>query len=167
MVQLTATPAAYYRFVNWSDAVTATNNPLLLTLRTNLSVEAVFGELFTTNHPTPYWWLAAYGFTSNFESAASSVGANGLPLWQSYLAGLDPTRAESRLRLAITLENANTAMLSWNAVTGRVYTLWWGTNVAGTFRPRAGASNLVANVIRVTNAPMASGSYYLLGVQKQ
>jgi len=152
VVQLTATPATYYRFVSWTNAASGANNPLSLRVESNVTVGAVFAELFTTNHPTPYWWLASYGFTSNFENAANATGANGIPRWQSYLAGLNPNQATSQPRVSVSRSTGGSApVLSWNTVTGRLYTIWWGTNVTGTFARLAGASNLVAGVTRFTN----------------
>src|SRR5205085_4078001 len=101
-VSLLATPAPYYRFVGWTNGATGTSNPLTITLQSNLSVGAVFAELLTTNNSTPYWWLASFGYTSNFDSAANTIGANGIALWQSYLAGLNPTLASSQLRLSVS-----------------------------------------------------------------
>ena len=99
-VQITASPTTYYRFVNWTGDASGTNNPLTIALTTNLSVQAVFSEILTTNHPTPFWWLASVGYTQNLESAVSGLGDNGFPLWQSYIAGLDPSDPSSQLRLS-------------------------------------------------------------------
>ena len=46
--------------------------------------------------------------------AASTTGANGCPYWESYVAGLDPTNANSRFTAKITI-NASTGKpeISW------------------------------------------------------
>jgi hypothetical protein len=152
--------------VSWTNGASGTANPFSLTLQTNVSIGAIFAELITTDHATPYWWLASYGFTNNFETAARLLGANGLPLWQSYLAGLNPTDASSQLRLAVSRIGPNTNVLSWNATTGRVYTLWWSTDATGLFTRVPGASNLTASVTRLTNAPGSSRTFYRIEVQK-
>lgn len=169
VVQLTATPAAYYRFISWTNATTATNNPLAITMQTNTSIRAVFGEILTANHPTPHWWLASYGYTSNFETAANAMGANRLPLWQSYLAGLNPTLASSQLRLAVSRNTSNTAnVMNWNTTPGRLYTLWWSTNVTGGFTRLPGASDLPASVNSFTNtmSPSLPRAFYRVEVRK-
>lgn len=52
----------------------------------------------TTNTPTPKWWLAQYGWATNFESAVMSDTDNdGLRAWQEYLADTDPTSPTSQL----------------------------------------------------------------------
>src|SRR6266496_1378885 len=78
-VQVTATPATYYQFLNWTGDAVGTNNPLTVQINTNMFLQAVFGEIFTSNYPTPWWWLAAYGYTQNLESAVSTLGSNGVP----------------------------------------------------------------------------------------
>jgi hypothetical protein len=168
-VQVVATPNPYYRFVGWTNAAFGTNNLLNLALNTNVSVQAVFSELVTTNHPTPYWWLASLGYTSNFETAANLNGANGMPLWQSYTAGLNPSNANSQLRLSMTRAANGTAnTINWTTVTGRVYTLWFSTNLATGFKPVAGASNLSANIKSFTHSlnPAPQAVYYRLEVDK-
>lgn len=167
-VQLTATPATWFRFANWTGGATGSNNPQTVVLSSNTTVQAVFGELLTTNHPTPLWWLAAIGVTNNFESAVTSSGNNAMPLWQSYLAGLNPNDPASQLRLNLTSFAGNSAVLQWNTVTGRVYSIWASTNPAGGFAPVAGAVNLPATSSRFTNtvSPSVPATYYRLQVQK-
>ncbi len=133
---LTATPAPYYEFVGWSGDASGSDNPLTLTVRSNLLVEARFAELVTTNHPTPQVWLAEHGATGDFESAVVLTGANGLPLWESYVAGLDPQDPASQLRLrSVQDQVSGKIVLSWDAVAGRIYTLWSGTNLVDTLEP--------------------------------
>lgn len=55
----------------------------------------------TTNRTVwvPKSWLDAKGYTAigedNYRTAIEANGANGVPLWKSYLFGLDPTNAAS------------------------------------------------------------------------
>jgi hypothetical protein len=95
-VEVTATPSSYFRFVQWTGNYVVTNNPLVVVLDTNVTIQALFAEIATTNHATPYWWLASNGYTQNFETAELLLGANKLPLWQSYVAGLSPNDPESQ-----------------------------------------------------------------------
>jgi hypothetical protein len=167
-VQIIATPASYYRFVSWTNGAAGTNNPLTLVLNTNVTVHALFAEILTTNYPTPHWWLASQGYTSNFESAVTAMGANGLPLWQSYIAGLNPGNPNSQLRLSLSrsvIANAN--ILNWNTTAGRVYTLFWGTN-PGAFTPVPSASSLPSTIQSFTNAvnPASPSIFYRIEVRK-
>jgi hypothetical protein len=167
-VELLASPAAYFRFSEWNGDVTGTANPFPLVLETNITAQAVFAEMFTTNHPTPHWWLAGYGYTNDFETAVAAIGANGYPLWQSYIAGLAPTNPASQLLLTgQPAVNATAYVLTWNTVTGRVYTLWGSTNLPDGFAPVPDAVDLPASVTQFTNAlDGASSQFYRLEVRK-
>jgi hypothetical protein len=161
-VLLTATPSNYFRFTQWTGSYSTTNNPLLIVLDTNAQLHAIFTEMVTTNYATPYWWLASFGYTNDFQNAENIIGANGTPFWQSYIAGLDPTDPTSQLRLFI--ENAT--VLRWNSVTGRVYSLWQSTNLSEPFTLVPGASNLPAPAQSFTNPVNAPETFYRLGVRK-
>lgn len=168
-LQFLATPANYYRFSHWTGSLTGTNNPIALNLTSNLTVTAVFAERFTTNYPTPYPWLASYGYTSNQETVITNLGANGHALWQSYLAGLNPTNPASQLRFTSqTVQHGTNFVLTWDTVPDRLYTLWFSTNIANGFAPLPGAVNLPATVSSFTNsfAPLTPQQLYRLEVQK-
>lgn len=166
-VQLEATPAPYFRFEGWSGTFAATNNPLALTLTNDLVLTGRFAEIFTSNHPTPLWWLAAHGYTNDFENVVTQPGANGLPLWESWVAGLNPNDPNDRLILQLTPVLGGDA-LSWNTVTGRVYSIWWSTNPIFGFIPLPGATNLPWTVRALTNAlaPGAPTAFYRLSVTR-
>jgi hypothetical protein len=165
---VTAAPATYFQFKNWAGDATGTNNPVTVTLNTNLFVQAVFEEMLTTNHPTPLWWLASYGYTQNLESAVTTLGSNRVALWQSYIAGLNPNDANSQLRLFVTTGGGNSVVLQWNAVTGRVYTIWSSTNGMNTFAPITSAADLPSTITAITNSPISSSpmTLYRLEVRK-
>lgn len=168
-VQVSATPATYYRFVRWTNGASGTSNPLTLVLNTNTSIQAVFTEVLTINHPTPHWWLAAYGYTGNFETAVNLTGANGMPLWQSYIAGLSPNDSSSQLRLSLTRGVSGIPnVVNWNTSTGRVYTLWYKTNLTGNFTRVPGASNLSSTVRSFTHTlnPRPRTAIYRLEVSR-
>lgn len=167
-VPVTATPSNYFRFTQWTGSYVATNNPLTVVLNTNVTIQAVFGEIVTTNHATPYWWLASYGYLENFETSEALIGTNGMALWQSYIAGLDPTDSSSQLRVWLTLGTvASPPVLRWNTVTGRVYTVFQSTNLSQAFAPVGTALNLPATVQSFTNSLNdLPATFYRLEVRK-
>ena len=70
----------------------------------------------TTPVPVPYAWLDAYIAhfgAGDYEAAANAVGANGVALWESYVAGLDPTDAASRFTALISLDADGAARVTW------------------------------------------------------
>jgi hypothetical protein len=138
-------------------------------LNSSLTLQANFTEIFTTNHPTPHWWLAQHGYTNDLETAVANLGANGFALWQSYIAGLNPNDPNSQFRLRLEVSpEASEQVLRWSTASGRVYSVWTGTNLLEGFVPLDGATGLPWTVQSVTN-PADSVSpawFYRLEVQK-
>ncbi len=167
-VQVTASPALYFRFAQWSGDASGTNNPLTVVLNSNVTLQAVFEEILTTNHPTPLWWLAAHGYRQNFETAVLNIGSNGFALWQSSIAGLNPNDPTSQLKLSVTSGDGESVILNWNAVTGRLYTVWFSTNGLESFTPINGAADLPASITGITNGPINAtpATFYRLEVRK-
>jgi len=130
-------------------------------------VQAVFREILTTNHPTPHWWLASFGYTQDLENAVMNLGSNHHPLWQSYIAGLNPNDPNSQLRLTLTPAGPGNIGLHWDAVTGRVYTVWSSIDPNEGFAPIPSAANLPASVTGYTNelSTTPSHGYYRLEVK--
>ena len=169
IVQVTATPAAFYSFAGWTNGATGTNDPISLVLSNDLSLRAIFGEIVTTNYGVPCSWLVAHGYTNSFETAALATGANGMTVWQSYIAGLDPNNPTDQFRLSLNPgPNPSNYILSWNTVTSRLYTVRWSTNLSAGFNLLPGASNLPATVRNWTSTviPAQRLLFYRMDVQK-
>jgi hypothetical protein len=166
-VSITATPAPYFQFAHWAGDLIGTNNPGSIIVDTNRSVQAVFEEILTLNHPTPLWWLASCGHTQDWETAVSLVGSNGLPLWQSYVAGLDPNDPDSQLRLSIMPSTTEQALvLQWTSVSNRLYTVEASTNGFNGFHPIPSAVDLPGATAVLTDLPAAAQScFYRLQVR--
>jgi hypothetical protein len=169
VVELVATPSPWFRFVGWTNGLSGTNNPVSVVLTTNLSIRADFAEVMTATHPTPYWWLAAHGWVTNQQVAIETLGRNGLPLWQSYVAGLNPADSSSQFRLTLTPTfNGAATVLTWDPQSGRAYTIWSTTNLSKAFFQVPGGSNLPATVRSFTNAVSATRpvAFYRMEVRK-
>jgi hypothetical protein len=167
-VEVLASPATYYQFGNWTGDILTFTNPIAVVLNSNVTLQANFAEVLTTNYPTPHWWLAEYGHTNDQETAVTNVGANGYALWQSYVAGLNPNDPDSQLRLNLEVSaDATEQILRWSSVSGRVYSVWSATNLLEGFAPLTGATNLPWTTQRITNAADATpGAFYRLEVSK-
>ena len=73
-------------------------------------------ETQTTPVPVPHSWLDAYVEkfgTGDYEVAGNAIGNNGRPLWESYVAGLDPEDATSEFKASISLDANGKPMLTW------------------------------------------------------
>ncbi len=71
----------------------------------------------TTPVPVPYAWLDAYVGRfggGDYEAAAHAPGANGVALWESYVAGLDPADAASRFTASIALGADGRPVVTWS-----------------------------------------------------
>jgi len=98
----------------------------------------------------PIAWLLTYFGTTNENANADPTG-KGMTLEQDYLAGTDPTNANSLLR--ITAESfssgGTSAMLTWDSVPTRYYYIQktlglsspaWGDSGLGLVSPSAGST---------------------------
>ena len=84
-----------------------------------------------TAPPIPFAWLGTYyPGQMNFDDLASIIGANRIPVWQSYVAGLIPTNAASQFTAWIDM-NSGTPQIAWTPDLGeeRNYTVEGKTNV--------------------------------------
>jgi hypothetical protein len=121
LLSVEAIPAPYYVFEEWSGDLAGTDNPVSVVVGSNMNITAIFVEQYTSNHPTPYWWLAQYGYISDQETVITNLGANGYPLWQSYVAGLVPTNPLSVIKMLTPHHVPPGVLLSWNSETGVDY----------------------------------------------
>jgi hypothetical protein len=82
-------------------------------------------------HGTPIPWLISHGFTNNFDAAELlDPNGNGFPVWQDYLAGLNPTNVNSTFTTQIAPMQMP-PQISFNTVIGRTYRIEWSTGLAG------------------------------------
>jgi len=103
----------------------------------------VVGPAQGISAPVPLEWLLHYrdwlGVTDP-TALALSQGANGYLLWESYVAGLDPTDADSKFRITHFAMQSNggkdaaaVTQLDWAPRRAdRSYTIWGKTNLTDT-----------------------------------
>jgi subtilisin family serine protease/PKD repeat protein len=68
-------------------------------------------------------------FGSNAPAPDDPASNSTYTVRQAYIAGLDPTDPDAEF----TLSNVRN-ILGWNAATGRVYTIWWSSNLLSGFQ---------------------------------
>ena len=108
---------------------------------------------------TPYTWLAQYGLTNFDADAMNDVDLDGLNAWQEYIAGTNPTNSASSF--CVTGDPRN--VLGWSAVSGRVYSVYWTTNLLTGFQCLE--SNIPWTQVSFTNSTDVPCGYYKIGVQ--
>jgi len=116
------------------------------------------------------WKLHFFGSTTNPAAADNAdPDGDGVPNWVEFLAGTDPTSAQSHLQLnngGLTAGKSQSQMhLNWLTAPGHAYALQWSSNLVGA------AWNTLATVSgdgTVTNCadlnPSSSTRYYRLYV---
>jgi hypothetical protein len=109
----------------------------------NGTVVGYVGETVTTNTGTPYWWLAQYGFTNNFEVAATNdADGDGVPTGDEYPSDMDPTNRASWFAVR-AVSNLPPLRVFFPSSSNRQYTLEYRTNLsAGAWQAMPGQSNL-------------------------
>jgi len=134
---------AYYQIQNVlvdGLPVGATNQYMFSNVTTNHTISASFVALLAA-HGTPLWWLAQYGYTNNFDAAElADPDYDGLPTWQEYLAGTNPTNSASVLKCTsaqttTAAGGTNKMVLVWSSQAGKVYTIDYSTNLLFSFVP--------------------------------
>ena len=70
----------------------------------------------TTPEPVPHAWLSDHGLgdgsVDGYEAAANATAANGRPVWECYVADLDPTKADDDLKVTIAMKPDGTPEVS-------------------------------------------------------
>jgi hypothetical protein len=145
------------------DNNSTTTNFIWGNVQTSGVLAATFTAQVVTNAAnTPYEWLARYGLTNYNTDAAADQDSDGLIAWQEYIAGTVPTNAASCFKAAQNTRD----IIIWSAVSGRVYSVYWSTNLMKGF------TNLNNNILypqsSYTNAnPDARVNHYQIKVRLQ
>lgn len=125
--------------------------------------DAVFLRTWTVDA-----WKSAY-FTSNQLTNAAISGdaadpdGDGFSNYQEYIAGTDPTNATSRFFASSGVDRTK---LNWSSVSGRVYDVYWTTNLLTSFVPLQ--TNIVWPQSSYTNPPAggAGSGFYKMKVRR-
>jgi hypothetical protein len=113
------------------DNSSTSTNFTWINVQSTGAVVATFTEQ-VANDPagTPYAWLAGYGLTNYDTDAVADQDLDGLKAWQEYIAGTVPTNPASTFKAVQASRNT----ISWSPVSGRVYSVYWSTNLVKGFQ---------------------------------
>ncbi len=111
-------------------AHSAVEIPLVFTVTGNSGTP---GDL--DNDGLPDEWETQYfgGSTNANPVAMASNGVN--TVWETYIAGLDPTSLTNRFHFSVLCPPSSDPVLGWNATSGRVYSVYSTTNLLSDFLP--------------------------------
>jgi len=116
-VTIDAAASNYYHFAQWDGDVAGgetTNNPLVLPMDGPKTVTARFAANVTTNTATPEWWLAQFGWTSEFPATALlDPDGDGQSNYWEYVADTCPTSAASILAITNISLDAGALTIGW------------------------------------------------------
>ncbi len=77
------------------------------------------------------WERKHFGGTHILPGAMASNGVNTVR--QAYIAGLNPTNAASSFRISELRSLTSKSVLRWNSASGRVYSVYWSSNLLNGF----------------------------------
>ncbi|MCL2104291.1 MAG: hypothetical protein FWH21_04450 [Kiritimatiellaeota bacterium] len=127
---------------------------IVLTYTVNASTESVTITVTqappstSSEVPVPHTWMQTYfpnADSGAYDAIANSDGTNGVPVWESYVADLDPTNKTSRFLITNLVVNADSQVtaLDWTPYRpDRTYKVWGKTNLTDSawYYPINGAS---------------------------
>ena len=139
---------------------TPTDQIVAITDETTNDIDAAYVAITTASFGVPLWWLNQYGITNDPEVAVTTVGNNGLTLWQSYIAGLDPTDPVSQFESLppAAAPTGEDIILQWNAVSGRIYSVYRMNEPGAEAVPIPDAQNITWPQSSYTNQPGAEAT---------
>jgi len=117
-----------------------------------------------TSKGIPFGWLYDQGIVTSGGSAAYESGSlidsdlDGFFNWEEYIADTGPNLSNSYFQVNCTVSN-----ISWHSATGRVYSVWWTTNLQQTFQPLE--TNIHWTTSTYTNTSSHSPTYYKINVE--
>lgn len=117
----------------------------------------------TDDDGLPDYWEEQY-FTDATAGDAAAMSSNGVnTVRECYIAGLDPTAANARFQISDFSLQPSESILQWQNVSGRVYSVWFSTNLMSGFQCLE--SNIPWAQASFTNQTDAPSRFYRIGVE--
>ncbi len=129
-----------HRLELWTLPASVSAVSAAFVIDTHLS--GTWGHTATTPEPVPYAWLRGYypailDEYEAYEAAANATAANGRPVWECYVAGLDPTDATDDFFATIEMVDGEPQISvgGRGERPGRVYTVEGKENLGDSWGP--------------------------------
>ena len=87
------------------------------------------GGVYTFINGVTSTWLEQYGLPLNDRAVLGDSDGDGLSAWEEEFAGTNPTNSASVLRVEGVVPVTNGVQFSWQAVSGKSYTVWFKANL--------------------------------------
>jgi hypothetical protein len=115
------------------------NDAWLPTIGIPVSMVILADELLDSDGDSlPDSWEEAYFGNSTNTDATADSDADGMSNLDEYIAGMDPTNATSFFMVTAPEQTpAGDFIIQWEAVTDRVYGVYWNTDLADDYQPLA------------------------------
>jgi hypothetical protein len=103
-------------------------------------------------------------FSSRYSANPNTVCSNGMnTILEAYIAGLDPNDPQSKFQTSVFCSPPSESVLRWNATSGRVYSVYFSTNLLNGFQSLE--TNITAGVY--TDLVHSAGQgFYRIDVRK-
>ncbi len=109
------------------------------------------------------WEITHYGSTNVNPSAMASNGVN--TVLETYIAGLNPTNPKSAFLISDLTPLTSESILDWTGVSGRVYSVFWTSNLLSGFQPLESNIAWTAIPFTDTNHPGEEKGFYKIEVE--
>jgi Tol biopolymer transport system component len=125
----------------------------------------------------PDWWMMQYfghptGQAGDLSLAQNDADGDGMSNLQEYLAGTDPTKSQSALRMiTVTVVKPGPELdVSWNSVTNKIYFLQRSSSLAALPASPVVQSNIIGQagmtIYQDTNIVSQGPYFYRVGLQQ-
>ena len=161
---------------NFSDVLNASNAFSLFTIDNTIYTNTGGQSLLVNNtnvfitaypalpHGTPVPWLIQYGFTnpSTWTNVETMVSSNGLPVWQDYVAGLNPTNRSSvfGVQSVTAVGSPVEYQITFPTAVGRTYRVDASTNLVTWLPLQDGIAGTGADVTVIDNRYLGTANSY-------
>lgn len=113
----------------------------------------------------PDWWETQYfgGATNANPSATASNGVN--TVLEAYIAGISPVDPSARFLISDLRPLASESILQWQNASGRVYTVYWTSNLLNSFQPLEAGIPWTANTFTDSLHSAENQGFYKIEVE--
>ena len=131
----------------------------------SITVSDTSDESDTDADGLPDEWETTY-WPGDLSHSPGDMASNGVDtVWQCYIAGLDPTDENAVFLISVFRPLTSGNILHWQNVSGRVYSVWWSSNLLSSFQPLETNLPWTEMPYTDTNHPAEEKGFYKIDVE--